>query len=86
MVGRIWIWFLEHFKSLTDAMLVLLLRSTSWFGYELTKDGKMEQAMWREQRLRSIRGLGLISRRRQLRQQTTEAARREEQGNAGGAG
>ena len=27
------------------------------------------QDMWREQRLRNIRGLGLISRRRQMRQQ-----------------
>ena len=86
MLRRVLIWFMECFKSFTDTMLLLLLRSTSWFGYELTQDGKMEQAMWREQRLRSIRGLGLISRRRQLRQQSKEAARGEQQVNAGGEG
>jgi hypothetical protein len=69
MLKRIVEWMLEPVKSLTDWCLVSLLRSTSWFGRELTDEGKAEQGAWREQRLRSIRGLGLISRRRQLRQE-----------------
>ncbi|NIO06649.1 MAG: hypothetical protein GTO40_01185 [Deltaproteobacteria bacterium] len=86
MVGRILFWFVEHFKSFTDTMLLLLLRATSWFGYELTEEGKREHQEWREQRLRSIRGLGLISLRRQQRQHAQESAPGEEQTNAGGAG
>jgi len=62
-------WFMERIKAFSDTILVCLLRSTSWFGRELTQEGRAEQDMWREQRLRNIRGLGLISRRRQMRQQ-----------------
>ena len=60
---------MEPVKSLTDRCLISLLRSTSWFGRELTGEGEAEQRAWREQRLRSIRGLGLVSRRRNLRKE-----------------
>ncbi len=69
MLLRIFDWFMERIKAFSDTILAFLLRSTSWFGRELTQEGRAEQDMWREQRLRNIRGLGLISRRRQMRQQ-----------------
>ncbi len=69
MIRRIFDWLTEYIKTFSDTMLLLLLRSTSWFGRELTREGRAEQDMWRKQRLRNIRGLGLISRRRQVRQQ-----------------
>jgi len=69
MLRRTFDWFMERIKAFSDVILVFLLRSTSWFGRELTQDGRAEQDMWREQRLRNIRGLRLISRRRQMRQQ-----------------
>ena len=69
MLRRIFDWFMEDIKGFSDTILAFLLRSTSWFGRELTQEGRAEQDMWREQRLRNIRGLGLISRRRQMRQQ-----------------
>jgi hypothetical protein len=53
-------WFLEQLKAISDALLLRLLRSTSGFGRELTKDGEAEQQMHREQRLRNLRGLALI--------------------------
>ena len=69
MVGRVFGWFAESLKASTEAFFVVLLRKTSWFGRELTEEGKKEQTAWREQRLRSLRGLGLISRRRRARSQ-----------------
>ena len=74
MLWRVVEWMLEPVKSLSDRSLLFLLRSTSWFGRELTEEGKAEQNAWREQRLRGIRGLGLISRRRQLRQEETNVS------------
>ncbi len=69
MLRRIFGWFMEYIKAFSDTILLVLLRSTSWFGRELTQEGRAEQDMWREQRLRNIRGLGLISRRRQMKRQ-----------------
>ena len=51
--------FLERLKALSDALLLRLLRSTSGFESELTKDGAAEQKLHREQRLRNLRGLAL---------------------------
>ena len=51
----------EELKALSDSLLLWFLRSTSRFGRELTKDGVEEQRMWREQRLRNLRGLALRS-------------------------
>lgn len=57
-------WLLEEVKAISDLLVVFLLRSTSRFGSELTEDGKAEQNLWREQRLRNLRGLALRSRQR----------------------
>ncbi len=57
-------WLLEEVKAISDLLVVFLLRSTSQFGSELTEDGKAEQNLWREQRLRNLRGLALRSRQR----------------------
>jgi len=55
---------MEWIKDLSDRLLIWLLRATAGFGGELTRDGKAEQALWREQRLRNLQGLALRSRRR----------------------
>lgn len=60
--SREWLW--EEIKALSDTLVVFLLRSTSQFGSELTQDGKAEQRLWREQRLRNLKGLALRSRQR----------------------
>ena len=60
-------WLLEEVKALSDTLLLRLLDWTSQFGSELTQDGKAEQRLWCEQRLRDLRGLALRSRQRQQR-------------------
>lgn len=55
---------LEEVKALSDILVVWLLRSTSQFGSELTQDGKAEQKLWREQRLRNLKGLARRARQR----------------------
>ena len=55
---------MEWLKDLSDKMIVWLLRSTSGFGKELTADGKREQALWREQRLRNLQGLAQRAKQR----------------------
>jgi hypothetical protein len=55
-------WFGEQLKEVSDLLVIFLLRSTSRFGSELTEDGKAEHKLWREQRLRNLRGLALRSR------------------------
>lgn len=62
---RLRIWFMEEVKALSDRLLLLLLRATSRFGSELTEEGKTEQRLWRERRLRDLRGLALRSRQQQ---------------------
>jgi len=52
----------EELKTSSDRLLLWFLRATSRFGRELTKDGLEEQAIWRAQRLRNLRGLALRSR------------------------
>ena len=58
---------MEWIKDLSDKLLIWFLRVTSRFGKELTHDGRNEQALWREQRLRNLEGLALRS-REQFRQ------------------
>lgn len=60
-------WISEAIKSVSDAMVILLLRLTSQFEGELTEEGREEQRMWREQRTRNIKGLALRAQRRQRR-------------------
>jgi hypothetical protein len=55
---------MEWFKDISDRLLIWLLRATSGFGSELTQDGKSDQAIWREQRLRNLRGLSIRARQR----------------------
>jgi hypothetical protein len=55
---------MEWLKDLSDKLVIWLLRASSGFGKELTDDGKREQELWREQRLRNLRGLSLRSRQR----------------------
>lgn len=55
---------MEWIKDLSDKLLIWFLRATSGFGKELTQDGRNEQALWREQRLRNLAGLALRSRER----------------------
>ena len=55
---------MEWIKDISDKLVTWLLRASSGFGKELTADGKREQELWREQRLRNLRGLSLRSRQR----------------------
>jgi len=55
---------MEWLKALSDKLIIWLLRSTSGFGKELTADGRREQALWRDQRLRNLQGLAQRSRQR----------------------
>lgn len=48
---------IEYVKELSDKLLLWFLWITSGFGSELTRDGKAEQQLWREQRLRNLKGL-----------------------------
>ena len=57
----------EQIKAASDLLVVFFLRSTSQFGGELTEEGKKEQRLWREQRLRNLRGLALRSKERRER-------------------
>jgi hypothetical protein len=57
-------WLLEGIKELSDRLLLRFLLLTSRFDSELTEGGRAEQNLWREQRLRNLRGLALRSRER----------------------
>jgi len=71
----------EGLKALSDRLLLDLLRSTSRFGRELTKDGVEEQRMWREQRLRNLRGLALRSQEAISRQRSVISKNEEQSKN-----
>ncbi len=55
---------MEWIKDLSDKLIIWFLRVSSGFAKELTLDGKREQELWREQRLRNLRGLALRSQQR----------------------
>jgi hypothetical protein len=55
---------MEWLKDLSDRLIIWFLRVSSGFGKELTIDGEREQDLWREQRLRNLRGLALRSQER----------------------
>lgn len=57
-------YIMESIKHLSDKFLIWFLKFSSNFGAELTRQGRQEQSLWREQRLRNIKGLSLISERR----------------------
>jgi hypothetical protein len=54
----------EWIKYLSDKMILWFLATTSGFGKELTDEGRVEQRLWREQRLRNLEGLAIRSRQR----------------------
>ena len=51
----------EWIKDLSDKMILWFLATTSGFGKELTDEGHFEQRLWREQRLRNLKGLAIRS-------------------------
>lgn len=55
---------MEWLKDLSDSLIIWFLRVSSGFNKELTMDGKREQELWREQRIRNLRGLALRSQQR----------------------
>jgi hypothetical protein len=55
---------MEWIKDLSDRFVIWFLHATSRFEDELTEDGRKEQRMWREQRLRNLQALSLRSRQR----------------------
>jgi hypothetical protein len=50
---------MEWIKDLSDKVVIWFLRKTSSFGKELTSAGRAEQLLWREQRLRNLKGLAM---------------------------
>ena len=48
---------MDWIKELSDKFVIWFLRKTSSFGKELTDAGRVEQLLWREQRLRNLKGL-----------------------------
>ena len=62
---------MEWLKDLSDKLLIWFLHATSGFAGELTRDGEKEQRLWRDQRLRNIKGLALRSRERFASKDTT---------------
>jgi hypothetical protein len=55
---------MEWLKEISDRVLIWFLKMTSRFGTELTPDGRREQQMWREQRLRNLEGLTIRAQQR----------------------
>ena len=55
---------MEWLKDLSDKLILWFLRTTAGFGKELTADGRREQRLWREQRLRNLQGLTQRSKQR----------------------
>ena len=55
---------MEFLKQLSDKLLIWFLKSTSGFGRELTRAGRHEQTSWRDQRLRDLKGLSVMSKQR----------------------
>ncbi len=60
-------WLLEQVKTFSDSFLIRFFLITSQFGKQLTEEGKAEQKLWRERRLRDLQGLALRSRERYKR-------------------
>ncbi|HEX9663778.1 MAG TPA: hypothetical protein VGB27_15940 [Candidatus Binatia bacterium] len=52
---------MEYIKHLSDEFLIWFLKFTSGFARELTGAGRHEQTLWREQRLRDLKGLSIMS-------------------------
>jgi hypothetical protein len=55
---------MEFLKHVSDKLLIGFLKATSGFARELTREGRDEQKSWREQRLRNLKGLSMMSKLR----------------------
>jgi hypothetical protein len=55
---------MEWIKDLSDKLILWFLHVTGGFGKQLTQKGRREQEMWRERRLRNLKGLAIRSRQR----------------------
>jgi len=55
---------MEWIKELSDRLLLWFLHTTSGYGKELSRDGRGEQRLWRDQRLRNLAGLAIRSQQR----------------------
>ncbi|HET9915848.1 MAG TPA: hypothetical protein VFQ89_01990 [Candidatus Binatia bacterium] len=55
---------MEWLKDLSDKLILWFLRATAGFAKELTVDGRREQQLWREQRMRNLQGLAQRSKQR----------------------
>jgi hypothetical protein len=55
---------MEWLKDFSDRLILWFLRTTAGFGKELTADGRREQQLWREQRMRNLQGLAQRSKQR----------------------
>jgi hypothetical protein len=55
---------MEWIKHLSDKLILWFLHASSRFGKELTHEGRREQELWRDQRLRNLNGLTIRSRQR----------------------
>ncbi len=65
MSGGLFTWIAEQIKTCSDFLVLSLIRGTSRFESELTEEGRQEQRMWRDRRMRNLKGLALRARRRQ---------------------
>lgn len=65
MSGGLFTWIAERIKACSDFLVLRLIRATSRFDSELTEEGRQEQRMWRDRRMRDLKGLALRARRRQ---------------------
>jgi hypothetical protein len=54
----------EWIRDFSDKIILWFLGVTSGFGKELTDEGRIEQRLWREQRLSNLKGLAIRSRQR----------------------
>jgi hypothetical protein len=55
---------MEWIKHVSDQFIIWLLKISSSFARELTQAGRAEQRLWREQRLRNLKGLAIRSKER----------------------
>ena len=60
---------MEWLKDLSDRFILWFLQTSSGFEKELTREGRIEQEMWREQRLRDLKGLTLRAQQRSGRKE-----------------
>jgi hypothetical protein len=50
---------MEWMRDYSDKAILWFLHVTSQFGKELTRAGRREHELWREQRLRDLKGLAI---------------------------